>query len=445
MQAVKCIFLLAVVTAILVSGAGSQTPTATPVPCSAPLWESTSIYWGGDEVTHANHHWRAQWWTQGDEPGTTGPDGVWLDLGPCTGQPSPTPTPPVYPPPGWPDRIFAPYVDLLLYPTTSINQVYANTGQKYFTLAFITSGGGCTPAWGGVIPVSDDIYRDEINTIRGEGGDVIVSFGGASGLELAMTCESIESLTAAYQSVIDRYDLTWIDFDIEGAAVADPPSIDRRNKAIRNLQLANPTLKIAFCLPVLPAGLTLEGLNVLQNALSNEVRIDTVNIMAMDYGSAAAPDPDGMMGEYAIQAAQNLFIQLESLFPDRPDTEIWGMIGITPMIGRNDVEAEIFYQQDAEELLAFATAQNIDLLSMWSIARDIECAGGGHQIAPNCSGIDQTPYEFTTIFLEFSSPLPTPTPTPSPVQVPSMTHSGLLVLLVIVSMSILINRRFTFR
>ena len=89
--------------------------------------------------------WRARWWTQGDEPGTTGPDGVWLDLGACSGQPSPTPTPPIYPPPGWPDRVFAPYVDLLLYPTTSVTGVRTETGQAYFTLAFITSGGGCTP------------------------------------------------------------------------------------------------------------------------------------------------------------------------------------------------------------------------------------------------------------------------------------------------------------
>jgi hypothetical protein len=63
---------------------------------------------------------------------------------------------------------------------------------------------------------------------------VIISFGSASGTELA-ACEdnTSELQAAAYQSVIDQYGLTWIDFDIEGAAVANGASIDRRNKAIK--------------------------------------------------------------------------------------------------------------------------------------------------------------------------------------------------------------------
>ena len=39
-------------------------------------------------------------------------------------------------------------------------------------------------------------------------------------------------MQAQYQAVIDAYTLTAIDFDIEGVAVADGPSVDRRNAAI---------------------------------------------------------------------------------------------------------------------------------------------------------------------------------------------------------------------
>ena len=53
------------------------------------------------------------------------------------------------------------------------------------------------------------------------GGDVIVSFGGAANHELAEVITSATALQAAYQSMIDAYGLTHIDFDIEGAAVAD--------------------------------------------------------------------------------------------------------------------------------------------------------------------------------------------------------------------------------
>ncbi len=63
----------------------TPTPTPTPPPgqCSAPAWDPSTVYVGGNVVSHNGHLWRAKWWTQGEEPGTTGPWGVWEDLGPC--------------------------------------------------------------------------------------------------------------------------------------------------------------------------------------------------------------------------------------------------------------------------------------------------------------------------------------------------------------------------
>ena len=37
---------------------------------AASEWSSTAVYVGGDEVTYNGNTYRAQWWTQGDEPGT---------------------------------------------------------------------------------------------------------------------------------------------------------------------------------------------------------------------------------------------------------------------------------------------------------------------------------------------------------------------------------------
>ncbi len=70
-------------------------PTNTPQPgdCTYPAWHSSTVYVGGDRVTHNNQEWRAKWWTQGEEPGTTGQWGVWEHLGPCGGGSNPTPTP----------------------------------------------------------------------------------------------------------------------------------------------------------------------------------------------------------------------------------------------------------------------------------------------------------------------------------------------------------------
>src|SRR5437588_220189 len=70
------------------------------------------------------------------------------------------------------------------------------------------------------------------------GGDVMVSFGRAAGVELSPADTAPTVLQSAYQSVIDAYQLTHIDFDIEGAAVADHTSIDRRSQAIAGLEQA---------------------------------------------------------------------------------------------------------------------------------------------------------------------------------------------------------------
>ena len=40
-------------------------------------------YNGGAVVSYNGHKWTAKWWTQGEEPGTTGEWGVWVDNGAC--------------------------------------------------------------------------------------------------------------------------------------------------------------------------------------------------------------------------------------------------------------------------------------------------------------------------------------------------------------------------
>ncbi|MCL2585100.1 MAG: carbohydrate-binding protein, partial [Streptosporangiales bacterium] len=51
--------------------------------CTTASWSSSQIYTGGQTVSWNGHNWQAKWWTQGEEPGTTGEWGVWQDLGAC--------------------------------------------------------------------------------------------------------------------------------------------------------------------------------------------------------------------------------------------------------------------------------------------------------------------------------------------------------------------------
>ncbi|MFI7382923.1 cellulose binding domain-containing protein [Streptomyces sp. NPDC049813] len=292
---------------------------------------------------------------------------------------------------------FAPYVDTSLYPKFDLVASSKATGVKEFNLAFITSGGDCAPKWGGVSDLGSDEVAAQIGDLRAAGGDVRVSFGGASGTELAQACSSAGDLAAAYQKVVDQYKLTKVDFDIEGGALPDTAANTERARAIATLQKDNPGLNVSFTLPVMPEGLTSDGVNFLKNAKSNGVRADLVNIMAMDYGASYSGD----MGTYAEQAATATQAQLKSAL-GLSDAAAWKAVAITPMIGVNDVSSEIFKVEDATQLVSFAKEKGLGGLSMWSATRDQQCPGGATNSAqPTCSSVEQSANAFQKAFAAF--------------------------------------------
>ncbi|WP_282695526.1 glycosyl hydrolase family 18 protein [Streptomyces sp. CC208A] len=64
----------------------TTTPPTTEPPAgcgSLPAYVAGTVYTAGNEVSHNGRKWKAKWWTQNEEPGTTGEWGVWQDLGAC--------------------------------------------------------------------------------------------------------------------------------------------------------------------------------------------------------------------------------------------------------------------------------------------------------------------------------------------------------------------------
>ncbi|MFD3567923.1 cellulose binding domain-containing protein [Streptomyces sp. NPDC058667] len=292
---------------------------------------------------------------------------------------------------------YAPYVDTSLYPAYDLLATADATGVKEFNLAFITSGGSCAPLWGGVTDLANDRVAAQIGALRAKGGDVRVSFGGAAGHELALNCSSSSALAAAYGRVIDHYKLTKVDFDVEGAALPDTAANTRRSQAIAQLQKSHPGLNVSFTLPVMPEGLTQPGVDLLADAKRNGVRVDAVNIMAMDYGPAYSAD----MGTYAVQAATATQAQIKGVL-GLSDAAAWKAVAVTPMIGVNDVVTEIFTVDDATQLVDFARSKGIGWLSMWSSTRDKQCAAGAVNHADaTCSSILQQPLAFTKAFAAY--------------------------------------------
>ncbi|MFB6890584.1 cellulose binding domain-containing protein [Kitasatospora sp. NPDC056327] len=388
------------------SGRPTTTPTAAPsgsasVPASASATPGSSASAPAPASTSASASAPA---TAKPSTGAPSPTAT-ATTRPTTPAPTATTAAPTTPAPtttGAPAPAgagFAPYVDTSLYPPYDLVATAKATGVKDFTLAFVVSGGGCTPKWGGVSDLAADAVAAQIGALRAVGGDVRVSFGGANGTELALACSSVADLTAVYQKTVDAYGLTKVDFDVEGGAIANAAANTRRAQAIAQLQknaaARGRTLDVSYTLPVLPSGLTQEGVNLVADARNNGVAIGAVNIMAMDFGDGVAPNPQGQMGKYAIAAATATQAQVKSVL-GLDDAAAWRKVAVTPMIGVNDVASEVFTVADAKQLADFARTKHLAWLAMWSGTRDKACEGGAKAYADaSCSSIVQQPLDFT--------------------------------------------------
>jgi hypothetical protein len=122
--------------------------------------------------------------------------------------------------------------------------------------------------------------------------------------------------------------------------------------------------------------------------------VDLVNVMAMDYGDDAAPDPASRMGAYAIQAGTSARGELQGIF-GWSRARASQRLGVTPMIGINDVPSEVFGLQDASQLVAWAGSEGVGMLSMWELRRDAQCAQPTTTTQINCSGVEQSPWAFS--------------------------------------------------
>lgn len=296
----------------------------------------------------------------------------------------------------WPDRVYAPYVYLYSDNRVYLDQVFSKTGNLHYILSFMGSNNG-VPSIEGELPYTTNLYDEEILKIRQSGGDIIMSFGGAGIRELASDITDVTKLQEAYQNVIDRFNLTWIDMDIEGYTLLDHTVNNRRNQAIIGLQKANPRLKLSYCLLGGPNGLLDNEMLLLKDAVKQGVKIDVVNVMTMNYDQGLVEHGDTKMGEYIIETTKGAKKQLEEI--GLKDTTI----GMTPMIGINDEPGEIFNLADAKKILDFAKETDwVTMLSIWSLNRDNGNCANKTIVDGSCSGLSQKEFEFSDIFKNFT-------------------------------------------
>jgi chitinase len=339
-----------------------------------------------------------------------------------------------------PAHVFAPYFEA--FNGDSMSGLSSQSGDKFMTMAFLqtASTGSCTVDWNGdtSMPVGS-AFASDIAAIRASGGDVIPSFGGFTAddtaTEIADSCTNVASIAQQYENVITTYNVTRLDLDTEDNSLTNTAGIDRRNKAIAMVDAwaaANGrTIQFSYTLPTTTSGLAQTGMNVLQNAVQNNARVDVVNIMTFDYFDGATHE----MANDTKTAASGLVNQLKQLFPSKTTAQLWNMVGVTEMPGIDDFgPAETFTTADATTVENWAVSMGINTLSFWAVQRD---NGGcvGTQGAGTCSGVAQSTWQFSHAFQPFTTggtqqPPPTttttknPPPTTTTVAPPTTTAGG---------------------
>ncbi len=315
-----------------------------------------------------------------------------------------------------PSHVFAPYFEA--FNGDSLSGLSSQSGDKFMTMAFLqtASTGSCTVDWNGdtTMPVGS-AFANDINTIRAAGGDVIPSFGGFTAddtaTEIADSCTNVAAIAQQYENVITTYNVTRLDLDTEDNSLTNTAGIDRRNKAIKMVEdwatTNGRTVQFSYTLPTTTNGLAQTGLNVLQNAVANNARIDIVNIMTFDYFDNQTHE----MANDTMTAANGLVSQLQQLLPGKSTTQLWAMVGVTEMPGIDDFgAAETFTTNDATTVENWAVSKGISSLSMWAVQRD---NGGcvGTAGSNTCSGIAQSTWQFSHTFQPFTTGGSQPPPT----------------------------------
>jgi hypothetical protein len=310
-----------------------------------------------------------------------------------------------------PYRIFAPYFESWDTSAGGLAAQSQASGAKFLSLAFLqtSTAGSCVADWNGdtTTPISPANFGSDIAEIQWHGGNVIPSFGGytadSTGTEIADSCTNVQAIAQVYESLITTYHVSRIDMDVEANSLTDSAGIDRRNKAIalteqwaswHHLQI-----QFSYTIPSTAQGLTAAGLAVLQNAIANGARIDTVNAMTFDYYYGTQQD---MLADTET-AGDGLFSQLQTLYPGVPARALWHMVGVTEMPGIDDFGPdETFTTADATPLLQWADQQGIGFLSFWALQRDNgNCPGT--KGAGDCSGVVQSPWLFSQTWEPFTS------------------------------------------
>ncbi|GAA2398405.1 hypothetical protein GCM10010404_65180 [Nonomuraea africana] len=285
----------------------------------------------------------------------------------------------------------APYLYMGWGSPPSPGAVMDATGVKSFTMAFILSSGGCTPAWDGNRPLTGGADAQAISAIKAKGGSVQISFGGWSGNKLGPNCSTPQAFAGAVQQVINAVGPAVVDFDIENTDEFENYTVqDRILNGLKIVKANNPNVKIVVTFGTTTTGPNAHGIRLINRSKELAVPIDNYTIMPFDFGSSNIHTD-------TINAAEGLKNALKSAF-GWSDAQAYARMGISGMNGLSD-QQELTTPATWTQITNWAKSKGLTRLAYWAVNRDRPCPGGG--VVSHCSGIAQTEWEFTRITAGF--------------------------------------------
>ena len=284
----------------------------------------------------------------------------------------------------------------------SLSSAKQNAGMTSAMLAFAVTRGSCAMDIG---------FQEKLSDARSyiaSGGKLTLAFGGAAGTFAEIACKDDNQLFNMMEKVMIDSGSRRFDFDIEGYQLLNTEGTARRARVLARLQDKYPDLFISMSLPAWLRGFNADSINLLRTTINAGVRIDRVNAMVMSFGveNLRTMVVPSTVAQAAIVSFRASASQVGTLFPNKNQAQLHAMMGMTPMIGRND-DGSTFTLADAQAVANFAKLNGVGMISYWAFQRDTS----------GSSGVGQSAFQFHNIFKTadgYTAPALVPTSAPAP-------------------------------
>lgn len=312
------------------------------------------------------------------------------------------------PEPGGDYPASAPFVSATAWPTPRLRKIHRESEVAGFFLGFIAPReieGRWRATWAALEKVYDKYERSEdedcsspnygtthtsttadsgylkwlITPLQEQGVKFALSVGGANAHPLE-EYTTVEEAVREYIDSLDNYDTVFLDFDIEGSALATDELRDKHVLVLNEIRRQRPDIKISHTLAVDRDGWNHSTIRLMDKVAASGFKPDLVMGMLMEMR--------GSEDYLAItkMSAEAMVAQMREKF-GWSETEAWHRFGACPMYGEN-YNKRVFLPADMRCLVEWARGKGIAVMSGWDATRDYNQANPQRtcEETPDCSG-----------------------------------------------------------